>query len=255
MFADRPMKEWIRELAAAAQIVVAIGDCACWGGIPAMEPNPSDSTGLQFHKRDRGGFLGPSWRSRSGLPVINIPGCPAHPDWITQILVALATGRAGDIALDELHRPQTFFKTFTQTGCTRVQFFEYKQSTTSFGEGTRTGCLFYEFGCRGPLTHSPCNRILWNRQSSKTRAGMPCTRLHRARVPVLRPRPGHRLQDAEGRGQDPEGDPGGRRPPELHGARIGGANRCAAVVQGRHVRRLTRTATSPLDRGLSHGNR
>ncbi len=25
------------------------------------------------------------------------------------------------------------------------------------------------------MTHSPCNRILWNRQSSKTRAGHPCT--------------------------------------------------------------------------------
>jgi hydrogenase small subunit len=24
------------------------------------------------------------------------------------------------------------------------------------------------------MTHSPCNRILWNRQSSKTRAGQPC---------------------------------------------------------------------------------
>ena len=26
----------------------------------------------------------------------------------------------------------------------------------------------------GPMTHSPCNRILWNKVSSKTRAGMPC---------------------------------------------------------------------------------
>ena len=174
IFADRPMKDWVTDLAAAASIVVAIGDCACWGGIPATEPNPTDSTGLQFHKRTKGGFLGADFVSKAGLPVINIPGCPAHPDWITQILVALATGRTADIALDELHRPQTFFKTFTQTGCTRVQFFEYKQATESFGEGTRTGCLFYEFGCRGPMTHSPCNRILWNRQSSKTRAGMPC---------------------------------------------------------------------------------
>ena len=41
MFADRPMKEWVTELASQAGIVVAIGDCACWGGIPAMEPNPS----------------------------------------------------------------------------------------------------------------------------------------------------------------------------------------------------------------------
>jgi len=190
IFADRPMKEWVEELSAAASIVVAIGDCACWGGIPATAPNPTDSTGLQFHKREKGGFLGPDFVSKGGLPVINIPGCPAHPDWITQILVALAAGRTADIALDDLHRPQTFFKTFTQTGCTRVQFFEYKQSTTSFGEGTRTGCLFYEFGCRGPMTHSPCNRILWNRQSSKTRAGMPCLGCTEPEFPFMELAPG-----------------------------------------------------------------
>lgn len=175
MFADRPMMDWVRELASQAQIVVAIGDCACWGGIPAMAPNPSESVGLQYLKRNHGGFLGTNFKSKMGLPVLNIPGCPAHPDWVTQILVAVATGRAGDLSLDELQRPATFFKSFTQTGCTRNQYFEYKQSPTSFGEGTRKGCLFYEFGCRGPMTHSPCNRILWNRQSSKTRAGMPCT--------------------------------------------------------------------------------
>jgi hydrogenase small subunit len=175
MFADRPMKDWVIELANQAGIVVAIGDCACWGGIPAMAPNPSESIGMQYMKRDKGGFLGGGWVSKAGLPVINIPGCPAHPDWVTQILVAVASGRTSDLALDDLQRPATFFKSFTQTGCTRVQFFEYKQSTLEFGQGTRTGCLFYEFGCRGPMTHSPCNRILWNRQSSKTRAGMPCT--------------------------------------------------------------------------------
>ena len=174
MFADRPMKDWVAELVEQATFVVAIGDCACWGGIPATAPNPTDSIGLQYLKRDAGGFLGADWRSKSGLPVINIPGCPAHPDWVTQILVAVASGRAGDIALDELQRPQTFFKTFTQTGCTRNQYFEWKESTESFGEGTRKGCLFYEYGCRGPVTHSPCNRILWNKHSSKTRAGMPC---------------------------------------------------------------------------------
>ncbi len=122
--------------------------------------------------------------------MVNIPGCPSRPDWIIQILVALASGRAGDIALDDLQRPATFFKTFTQTGCTRVQYFEYKQSTTEFGQGTRKGCLFYEFGCRGPVTHSPCNRILWNRQSSKTRAGMPCTGCTEPEFPFFDLRPG-----------------------------------------------------------------
>jgi NiFe hydrogenase small subunit HydA len=176
MFAGRPMKDWVDDIAPRASIVVAIGDCATWGGLPAVPPNPSDSTGLQFDRGGKmGGYLGADFRSKLGLPVINIPGCPAHPDWIGQILVALAAGRVGDLALDELNRPSTFFTSFTQTGCTRVQFFAYKQDPPSFGQGTRTGCLFYEYGCRGPMTHSPCNRILWNRQSSKTRAGMPCT--------------------------------------------------------------------------------
>ncbi len=171
-FAGRPMKQWVRELSDAAQFVVAIGDCATWGGIPATAPNPSDSQGLQFLKRAHGGFLGQGFKSKAGLPVVNISGCPAHPDWITQIVVAVATGRAGDVALDDLQRPKTFFQSFTQTGCTRNMHFAYKVSATEFGQ--RKGCLFYDLGCRGPMTHSPCNRILWNRQSSKTRAGMPC---------------------------------------------------------------------------------
>lgn len=92
------------------------------GGIPATAPNPSDSVGLQYLKKTRGGFLGPHFKSKWGLPVINIPGCPCHPDWVTQILVAIASGRAKDIALDDLQRPQTFFKTFTQTGGTEPEF-------------------------------------------------------------------------------------------------------------------------------------
>src|SRR5690349_22473056 len=57
-FAGRPMKAWLKELAAVAHYVVAVGDCATWGGIPAMAPNPSDSTGLQYLKKARGGALG-----------------------------------------------------------------------------------------------------------------------------------------------------------------------------------------------------
>ena len=174
LFLGEPMKNWVTRFAASAQFTVAIGDCACWGGVPATTPNPTDSIGLQYLKGANGGYLGKDYKSKAGLPVINIPGCPAHPDWVTQVLVAIASGRLADVALDELQRPQTFFKTFTQTGCTRVQYFEWKEPVEEFGQGTRKGCLFYEQGCRGPMTHSPCNRILWNRQSSKTRAGMPC---------------------------------------------------------------------------------
>jgi hydrogenase small subunit len=173
-FAGRPLADWVAELAERAGAVVAVGSCAAFGGLAAAEPNPAEATGLQFHRRAPGGLLGADFRSGLGLPVVNIPGCPAHPDWITHVLVALATGRLADLRLDDLGRPQTFFTTFAHTGCTRNSFYEFRQATPSFGEGTRTGCLFYEFGCRGPMTHSPCNRILWNRHNSKTRAGLPC---------------------------------------------------------------------------------
>jgi len=85
-FAGRTTKDWVQDLARVANYVVAIGDCATWGGIMAVPPNPSESTGMQFHKTHKGGFLGSDFQSKSGLPVINIPGCPAHPDWMTQIL-------------------------------------------------------------------------------------------------------------------------------------------------------------------------
>jgi hydrogenase small subunit len=170
-FCEKPMMDWIKKLSDVAGFVVAIGDCATWGGIPAVPPNPSESTGMQFLKNVKGGFLGPDYKSKGGLPVINIPGCPAHPDWITQILVAIATGRIGDVLLDEYHRPKTFFTDFVQTGCPNAISFAQKVDG-HFGK--RGGCLFYEVGCRGPMTRASCNKILWNRTSSKTRTNHPC---------------------------------------------------------------------------------
>ena len=170
-FADRPMIEWVKELSEVTQFTVAIGDCATWGGIPAVPPNPSESTGMQFHRKNKGGFLGAGYVSKGGLPVINIPGCPAHPDWVTQILVAISTGRIKDVLVDDYHRPKTFFTDFVQTGCPNVRNFIQKEDG---GFGKRGGCLFYEVGCRGPMTRASCNNILWNRQSSKTRVNHPC---------------------------------------------------------------------------------
>jgi uptake hydrogenase small subunit len=52
----------------------------------------------------------------TGFGIKIVWGCPAHPDWITQILVALATGSASDVALDDLQRPKTFFMTLAVAG-------------------------------------------------------------------------------------------------------------------------------------------
>lgn len=171
LFCERPFKDWIYDLSQVAHIVVAVGECASFGGIPAADPNPTDATGVQFHKGKKGGFLGSDYLTQKGLPVINVSGCPAHPEWITQTILS-ALLRPGDLLLDEYHRPLDLYSTTTHQGCTRNEYFEYKIAAEEFG--CKEGCLSLNFGCQGYYTHSSCNRILWNRQSSKTRAGVPC---------------------------------------------------------------------------------
>ena len=68
VFCGEPMKNWVKKLCDAAQYVVAIGDCATWGGIPATAPNPSESEGLQFLKREKGGTLGGSVHVKQACP-------------------------------------------------------------------------------------------------------------------------------------------------------------------------------------------
>jgi coenzyme F420-reducing hydrogenase gamma subunit len=75
----------IQELTEKAEYVVAVGTCASYGGIHAAPPNPTDCIGMQFDKRNPGGLLSAEWRSRKGLPVINMSGCPAHPNAITKL--------------------------------------------------------------------------------------------------------------------------------------------------------------------------
>jgi hydrogenase small subunit len=109
------------------------------------------------------------WRSRSGLPVINLAGCPTHPNTISKALAFLLRGLP--IELDAWQRPTDFFATTVHQGCTRNEYHEYDIEDADLGG---RGCLFFNLGCQGPLTLAPCNQELWNSRSSKTRAGVPC---------------------------------------------------------------------------------
>lgn len=163
----RPKKELIFTLAQLAREVVAVGTCASFGGIgnrQLIEP-----TGLQFQRRQPGGFLGRDFRSRSGRPVINLAGCPTHHEVIAGTISALALGL--DLELDEFQRPLQWYSTMIHQGCTRNEYHEYRIEETDFGE---MGCLFFHMGCAGPLVPGPCNKLLWNQRSSKPRAGVPC---------------------------------------------------------------------------------
>lgn len=168
-FCGRPKKEVVKELCNKANIVVAVGTCSSFGGIPAAPPNPTDATGLQWTKDEEGGLLPPDWKSQANLPVINIPGCPTHPASVIQTLGAFLQGV--NLPLDHLNRPSVFFETMVHQGCTRNEYHEFDVEDTAFGSAA---CLYFNLGCQGPFTSANCNSTLWNGRSSKPRSGVPC---------------------------------------------------------------------------------
>ncbi|MBF0460127.1 MAG: NADH:ubiquinone oxidoreductase [Magnetococcales bacterium] len=163
----QPRKELTARLAAQARYVIALGTCASFGGFGA--DGIIESVGMQFHHKHSGGLLDASFTARAGLPVINLPGCPCHPIVLKDTLMAVASGSTP--RFDEFNRPLDWYGVMVHQGCTRNDYHEYRVEESSFAE---RGCLFFHLGCHGPLTHGPCNRSLWNRRSSKTRAGVPC---------------------------------------------------------------------------------
>jgi hydrogenase small subunit len=167
-FSNRPKKDLLAGLARQSQFVLAVGTCASFGGITAV--GEIEATGLQFHREKKGGFLGEDFMAQSGLPVINLSGCPCHSDVVAGALAALVSGSS--LALNEYNMPLQWYGLLVHQGCVRNEYHEYRIEENDFGQ---KGCLFFHMGCRAPLTYGPCNKLLWNRRSSKTRVGVPCS--------------------------------------------------------------------------------
>jgi uptake hydrogenase small subunit len=168
---DVPMMSWVRRLAGLAEHVVAVGSCAAWGGMSAVGDNLTDACGLQYDDDQPGGLLGADFRSASGLPVINVAGCPTHPSWVLDTLMSLAEGRFGAADLDSLGRPRFYADQLVHHGCTRNEFYEFKASAD---QPSHLGCLMENLGCKGTQAHADCNTRLWNGEGSCTRGGYAC---------------------------------------------------------------------------------
>lgn len=166
-----PMKQLIADLAGLAGCVVAIGSCAAFGGVTAAGDNIAEATGLAFAGAEPGGLLREGFRGRSGLPVINISGCPIHPDWVVETLLQLAQETLTAADLDSFGRPRFFANHLVHHGCPRNEYYEYKASAEQL---SNRGCLMEHLGCMATQVHADCNIRLWNGHGSCTRGGYPC---------------------------------------------------------------------------------
>ena len=112
--------EWLDRLAPKATAVIAVGTCATYGGIHAMAGNPTGAMGVPD-------YLGWDWKSKAGLPIVCVPGCPIHPDNLSETLVYLlyqVAGAAPMIPLDDALRPTWLFGATVHEGCDRAGYYE-----------------------------------------------------------------------------------------------------------------------------------
>ena len=150
----------ILDLAGGALAVIAIGTCAAYGGIPAADPNPTGCRGVKEVLEENG----------IKTPVINLPGCPAHPDWFTGTVAAVLLYGL-NIELDDAGRPVMFYGKLVHENCPRRADFDKGKFAEKVGD---KGCL-YKVGCKGHYTYADCPLRQWNNGVNWCiRAGSPC---------------------------------------------------------------------------------
>jgi NiFe hydrogenase small subunit HydA len=157
----KDMMDIMKEVGEKAAAIIAIGQCATYGGIPAASPNPAGIKGV-------GEFL--------GKQVVNLPGCPVNPDWLVATVVHnLLFGKLPE--LDQHGRPKFIYGTKIHDNCPRRAHFDMGIFVEEFGskEAWEERCL-YKMGCKGPNTYANCPHIRWNDKISWcVQTGYGCT--------------------------------------------------------------------------------
>ena len=153
------------ETAEHADAVIALGSCACDGGWMASRPNDAHAMGVQKFLRDHG----------IEVPVVNIPCCPANPEWLVAVIVEYALMHRLP-ELNSKNEPVLMFNQTVHDNCPRRGHFENGEFVYKFGSAEEAkGYCLYPLGCRGPQTFTNCPITRWNRSVSWcVEAGAPC---------------------------------------------------------------------------------
>ena len=90
--------------------------------------------------------------------LINVPGCPAHPDWFVGTVTYLLT--AGHIPpLDAYRRPLQYFGERIHDNCFKRR--QYCGEQVFADHLSDEGCMEF-LGCKGKHTYSDCPIRKWN---------------------------------------------------------------------------------------------
>jgi hydrogenase small subunit len=171
---------WLAQRANCAA-VIALGTCATWGGIPAAKGNVTGA---------KSAWEWLQGKNQLGKPIVNIPGCPVHPDWLVAPVLELILNGLGSLASkldtspDYKGRPKlTYLPVFpkNKTFCLGLDAdpdhpkcprFEIAPSITSLTQAGRSsgypngrcmrpvGCCGFKTGLTG--AKPDCSTRMWN---------------------------------------------------------------------------------------------
>lgn len=151
-------RHWLETLAPRAEAIVAVGACATFGGIPSGAGNRTGARGTLAHLKKKG----------IEKPLINIPGCPPHPDWMAGTLLHYLMH--GVPELDSENRPVAYFGKTVHEQCELLEAYEAGHFAQKWGE---EGCL-YQLGCLGIDTYCDLPSRKWLGMNSCTGSGSGC---------------------------------------------------------------------------------
>jgi hydrogenase small subunit len=146
--AGRTALDIVQEAAAGAKAVINWGSCACNGCVQGAHPNPTQAKPIKDIV--------------SGVPMINVPGCPPIAEVMTGTIVhLLAFDRIPQ--LDGLGRPKAFYSRRVHDTCYRRPNYDAGLFVNSWDdENAKRGYCLYKMGCRGPVTYNACGVMRWN---------------------------------------------------------------------------------------------
>lgn len=175
----------LKETAKDAYAIIAIGNCATFGGPQAAPPNPTDARGVGDIIKDK--------------PIINLPGCPVNPyNLLSTVLYIMTWNKLPKV--DKFGRPLFAYGKLIHEHCERRGHFDAGRFVKAYGdEAHQKGHCLFIMGCKGPVTYGNCPATRFNDVDVwPVSNGSPCygctenkvaffTQLHDAAVPVTYP--------------------------------------------------------------------
>jgi [NiFe] hydrogenase small subunit len=149
MIGGHTMLSIAQEVCTKAKAIIALGNCASYGGLPAAWPNPTGAQGVESALDSL----------IADIPVVNLPGCPPNPiNFVGTLANYLLNGSLP--ALDADGRPQFAYGNTVHNLC------PYRENESR--------CL-EDDGCKGKQCHHNCPSIKYNDGTSfPMQAGHPC---------------------------------------------------------------------------------